>query len=107
MDLPMHPASLLGQSLEPRASRRALAHIPGEDGFPVIGKTLELIADPKGFVEFMDAGMGRYSVSVRWGIFPLPCWGPMPTNSSCSTRKKFYPPRRGGASCSAGFSPAV
>jgi cytochrome P450 len=58
MDLPMHPASLLGQSLEPRASRRALAHIPGEDGFPVIGKTLELIADPKGFVESMAARYG-------------------------------------------------
>ena len=58
MDLPMHPASLLGQSLEPRASRRALAHIPGEDGFPVIGKTLELIADPKGFVELMAARYG-------------------------------------------------
>jgi len=29
----------------------ALTHIPGDDGWPIIGDTLPLLADPKGFVE--------------------------------------------------------
>jgi cytochrome P450 len=31
--------------------RGALAHIPGDEGWPILGHTLKVLADPKGFVE--------------------------------------------------------
>jgi cytochrome P450 len=39
--------------------RRALAHIPGEAGWPVIGSTLGALADPKGYFERLAARHGR------------------------------------------------
>jgi len=33
------------------APSSALSHIPGDDGWPIVGHTLSLLADPKGFVE--------------------------------------------------------
>ena len=38
--------------------RAALAHIPGDEGWPVIGRTLAILADPKGEVERMAAKYG-------------------------------------------------
>lgn len=38
--------------------RRALAHIPGEDGWPVIGSTIEVLADPKRYFETRAARHG-------------------------------------------------
>ena len=38
--------------------RHALGHIPGEDGWPVVGRTFEVLADPKGFVEQMGRRYG-------------------------------------------------
>ncbi|MGB7655008.1 MAG: cytochrome P450 [Novosphingobium sp.] len=37
----------------------ALDHIPGEDGWPIIGTTLELLADPIGYGEKMRAKYGN------------------------------------------------
>jgi cytochrome P450 len=37
--------------LMPELPFSALAHIPGTDGWPVIGNTLQLLADPKGVME--------------------------------------------------------
>ncbi|MCP3373841.1 cytochrome P450 [Bradyrhizobium cajani] len=31
--------------------RNQLTHIPGDEGWPIIGKTFQVLADPKGFVE--------------------------------------------------------
>lgn len=36
----------------------ALAHIPGEDGWPILGNTLQLLADPSGFGNRMRAKYG-------------------------------------------------
>ena len=38
--------------------KRALDHIPGEDGWPVLGNTLALLADPVGFGDRMRAKYG-------------------------------------------------
>jgi cytochrome P450 len=43
--LPMNPA-------------QALAHVPGEDGWPVVGNTLKLLADPIGYGKRMVAKYG-------------------------------------------------
>ena len=40
-------------------SAHALDHIPGEDGWPIIGTTLELLADPLGYGEKMRAKYGN------------------------------------------------
>jgi cytochrome P450 len=40
------------------APRHALSHIPGDEGWPVIGRTLSVLADPKGEVERMAAKYG-------------------------------------------------
>ena len=42
--------------------RQALSHIPGDEGWPVIGRTLQVLADPKGEVERMAA---RYGLIYR------------------------------------------
>jgi len=31
--------------------RNSLTHIPGDEGWPLVGKTLNVLADPKGFIE--------------------------------------------------------
>src|SRR5271165_511966 len=41
---------LPSQSFTP-PKRNSLTHIPGDEGWPIIGKTFEVLADPKGHVE--------------------------------------------------------
>jgi hypothetical protein len=59
--------------------RAALAHIPSDEGWPVIGRTLAVLADPKGEVERMAATcghvyrsrvLGETSISVLGRLFP-------------------------------------
>jgi cytochrome P450 len=38
--------------------RSALAHIPGDEGWPIVGQTFEMLADPKGHTERMAARYG-------------------------------------------------
>jgi cytochrome P450 len=46
--------------------RNSLTHIPGHEGWPVIGKTLQVLADPKGFIEKNAA---RYGLVYRTHMF--------------------------------------
>src|SRR5438876_11314853 len=46
--------------------RRALAHIPGDDGWALVGRTLNILADPKGEVEMMSA---QYGLAYRSPVF--------------------------------------
>src|SRR6202162_1159351 len=46
--------------------RNSLTHIPGDEGWPIMGKTLEVLADPKGQVERMSA---KYGLIYRSHIF--------------------------------------
>src|SRR5882672_3101419 len=56
--------------------RAALAHIPGDEGWPVIGRTLAVLADPKGEVERMAAKYGPVYRSRVLGETSVSALGP-------------------------------
>ena len=69
------------QSVAPSAlsftppKRNSLTHIPGDEGWPIIGKTLEVLADPKGQVERQSAKYGLIYRSHLFGETSLsPAW---------------------------------
>jgi cytochrome P450 len=53
----MQSATFPSAALTP-PPRQALSHIPGDEGWPMIGRTLQVLADPKGEVERMAAKYG-------------------------------------------------
>jgi cytochrome P450 len=59
-----------------RPKRAALAHIPGDEGWPIIGRTLEVLADPKGQVEKMAATYGLVYRSRVLGETSINMLGP-------------------------------
>jgi cytochrome P450 len=56
--------------------REALAHIPGDEGWPIIGRTLSILADPRGEVEKMSAKYGRVYRSRVLGETSVTLLGP-------------------------------
>ena len=56
--------------------RNLLAHIPGDEGWPVIGRTLSILADPKGEVERMAAKYGLVYRSRILGETSISALGP-------------------------------
>ncbi len=54
----------------------ALAHIPGDDGWPVVGHTFSLLADPKGFVERRAKRYGPVYRSRAFGQANVSLLGP-------------------------------
>src|SRR3954447_22469999 len=56
--------------------RNSLTHIPGDEGWPLIGKTLEVLADPKGQVERMHAKYGPVYRSHVFGETSINLLGP-------------------------------
>src|ERR1700745_1517600 len=56
--------------------RNLLAHIPGDEGWPVIGRTLAILADPKGEVEQMAAKYGLVYRSRVLGETSISVLGP-------------------------------
>jgi cytochrome P450 len=56
--------------------RSALAHIPGEEGWPIIGRTLAVLADPKGEVERMATTYGPVYRSRVLGETSVSLLGP-------------------------------
>src|SRR5258707_7557902 len=56
--------------------RNSLKHIPGDEGWPLIGKTLEVLADPKGQVERQSAKFGLVYRSHLFGETSLVLLGP-------------------------------
>jgi cytochrome P450 len=46
--------------------RKALRHIPGDEGWPIIGKTLHVLADPKGHIE---QSAKKYGLVYRTHLF--------------------------------------
>src|SRR6195256_6107739 len=60
----------------PPPKRAALPHIPGDEGWPVIGRTLAILADPKGEVERMAAKYGHVYRSRVLGETSISVLGP-------------------------------
>ena len=56
--------------------RNSLAHIPGDEGWPIIGRTLSILADPKGEVERMSAKYGLVYRSRVLGETSITALGP-------------------------------
>src|SRR3954471_2001956 len=54
----------------------ALAHIPGDEGWPIVGRTLRVLADPKGEVERMAATHGLVYRSRVLGETSINLLGP-------------------------------
>jgi cytochrome P450 len=46
--------------------RGSLKHIPGDEGWPIVGKTLQVLADPKGHVE---GNAAKYGLVYRTHLF--------------------------------------
>src|ERR1700686_521666 len=57
-------------------NRNSLTHIPGDEGWPVIGRTLAILADPKGEVERMAAKYGHVYRSRVLGETSISVLGP-------------------------------
>src|SRR6187431_1767319 len=56
--------------------RNSLTHIPGDEGWPFIGKTLEVLADPKGQVKRQSRKYGMVYRSHLFGETSLVLLGP-------------------------------
>src|ERR1700716_648249 len=56
--------------------RNSLTHIPGDEGWPLIGKTLDVLAEPKGQVERQAAKYGLVYRSHLFGKTSLVMLGP-------------------------------
>ena len=56
--------------------RRALSHIPGDEGWPIIGRTFEVLADPRGDAERMAARYGMVYRSRILGETSISLLGP-------------------------------
>jgi len=57
-------------------NRNSLAHVPGDEGWPIIGRTLAVLADPKGEVERMAAKHGLIYRSRVLGETSITLLGP-------------------------------
>src|SRR3954454_16472499 len=56
--------------------RSALAHIPGNEGWPIVGNTLRVLADPKGHVERNSVMFGPVYRTNMFGETSIVLLGP-------------------------------
>ena len=75
--------SAIALDRQPQAARpipepplAALAHIPGTDGWPIVGSTFQLLADPKGEIERLAARYGRVFRTRAFGGRSVSLLGP-------------------------------
>src|SRR3979411_580461 len=71
----MHSVGAPARAFSPPI-RPSLTHIPGDEGWPLIGKTLEVLADPKGQIERQAAKYGLIYRSHLFGETSLVLLGP-------------------------------
>lgn len=75
----------------PRSVKRsALAHIPGDEGLPIVGRTLHILADPKGEVERMAAKYGRVHRTRILGETSVTMLGPEANDLVLFDKEKIF-----------------
>jgi cytochrome P450 len=74
MSIQVADSSLVARLVPPK--RSALAHIPGDEGWPIVGRTLQVLADPKGQVEMMARTYGLVYRSRILGETSITMLGP-------------------------------
>lgn len=79
----------------PFHSRDALAHIPGEDGMPVLGTTLEQLKDPRAFTAKMVARFGKIFRTRGFGGYQVALLGPEANELMLFDRDKIFSSEQG------------
>jgi cytochrome P450 len=74
MSIQVADSSLVAPLSPPK--RSALAHIPGDEGWPIVGRTFDVLADPKGEVEKMARTYGLVYRSRILGETSITMLGP-------------------------------
>jgi len=79
----------------PRNPDQALDHIPGEDGYPVIGNTLEQLSDYRSFTKRMVAKYGRVYRNNSFGGRSVALHGPEANELVMFDRDKIFSSEQG------------
>jgi len=79
----------------PAPGRAALAHIPGDDGWPVIGDTFDFLSDPLAAVQRMVARYGLCYRSRVFGIRTVALLGPDGTGHLLFDQTKLFSSAKG------------
>jgi cytochrome P450 len=74
MVMPMNSGSALGARAT--AQRHPLAHIPGADGWPIVGNTFAALKDPVGHIQAMYRKHGRVYRDHLFGVRSVAMLGP-------------------------------
>ena len=68
---------------EGNPSEDALAHIPGEGGWPIVGNTFKMLADPHGQTRRMVEKYGRVYKNRAFGGWNVALIGALPIAARC------------------------
>jgi cytochrome P450 len=68
----------------------SLAHIPGTEGWPLVGSTLALLADPRGLVERLAARFGPVYRTRTFGFRTITLLGPEANEFVLLDRAKIF-----------------
>ncbi len=79
----------------PKQRADALAHIPGEDGPPIVGNTLKVVRDPAAFGRYMVERYGRVFRSRAFGLRTVQLIGPEATELVLFDRDKMFSSEQG------------
>jgi cytochrome P450 len=74
MTMPMTSGSAFGAHA--KAHRRSIAHLPGEDGWPIVGNTFAAVKDPVAHVEAMHRKHGPVFRDHLFGVRSVAMLGP-------------------------------
>jgi cytochrome P450 len=89
--------ALPSASLTP-PKRNTLTHIPGDEGWPVIGNTLQVLADPKGFIEARAKKFGPVYRSHMFGETSVVLLGPQANEFVMFDQEKLFSSEHGWGS---------
>jgi len=79
----------------PRSPRGALDHVPGENGWPLIGTTMRLLADPPGYANHMYRTYGPVYRSNSFGGRTVTFLGPEANELMLFDRDKIFSSEQG------------